>query len=52
MISGNKGDGAWMRRTLQALYHPRNFYVSHLDLEAPPKERVELARYVRFEPLF
>jgi hypothetical protein len=52
MISGNKGDGARMRRTLQALYHPRNFYVLHLDLEAPPKERVELARYVRFEPLF
>jgi hypothetical protein len=52
MISGNKGDGAQMRRTLQALYHPRNFYALHLDLEAPPKERVELARYVRFEPLF
>ena len=52
LISGNKGDGARIRRTLQALYHPRNYYVLHLDLEAPPRERVELARYVRFEPLF
>ncbi|XP_024386970.1 beta-glucuronosyltransferase GlcAT14A [Physcomitrium patens] len=52
LISGNKGDGMRIRRTLQALYHPRNYYVLHLDLEAPPKERVELARYVRSDPVF
>lgn len=52
LISGHKGDGMRIRRTLQAIYHPRNFYVLHLDLEAPPKERVELARYVRYNPVF
>ncbi|KAJ7538839.1 hypothetical protein O6H91_11G065000 [Diphasiastrum complanatum] len=52
LISGTKGDGNRMKRTLQALYHPRNHYVLHLDLEAPPRERVELARYVRMEPTF
>lgn len=52
LISGHKGDGMRIRRTLQALYHPRNYYILHLDLEAPPKERVELARSVRFDPVF
>jgi protein xylosyltransferase len=52
LISGNKGDGMRIRRTLQAIYHPRNYYILHLDLEAPPKERVELARYVRYDPVF
>ncbi|KAJ7519817.1 hypothetical protein O6H91_20G057000 [Diphasiastrum complanatum] len=52
LISGTKGDGNRMRRALQALYHPRNQYVLHLDLEAPPRERIELARYVRMEPTF
>ncbi|KAJ7547283.1 hypothetical protein O6H91_08G078300 [Diphasiastrum complanatum] len=52
IISGTKGDGDRMKRALQALYHPRNQYLLHLDLEAPPRERVELARYVRSEPTF
>lgn len=52
LISGNKGDGMRIRRTLQAIYHPRNYYILHLDLEAPPKERVELATYVRNDPVF
>ncbi|XP_002965647.2 beta-glucuronosyltransferase GlcAT14A [Selaginella moellendorffii] len=52
LISGTKGDGNRMRRVLQALYHPRNQYVLHLDLEAPPRERVELARYVKMDPTF
>ncbi|KAJ7549165.1 hypothetical protein O6H91_07G043200 [Diphasiastrum complanatum] len=52
LISGTKGDSNRLKRALQALYHPRNQYVLHLDLEAPPRERVELARYVRLEPTF
>ncbi|CAM6079325.1 unnamed protein product [Sphagnum tenellum] len=52
MISGSKGDYEQMRRTLQALYHPRNVYILHLDLDAQPRERLELARYVRSEPVF
>jgi protein xylosyltransferase len=52
MISGSKGDYEQMRRTLQALYHPRNVYILHLDLDAQPRERLELARYVRSDPVF
>ncbi|KAH9326106.1 hypothetical protein KI387_006284 [Taxus chinensis] len=52
LISGTKGDSQRMRRTLQALYHPRNHYLLHLDLEAPPRERIELAKYVKTEPTF
>lgn len=52
VISGSKGDGMRLRRTLQALYHPRNQYVLHLDLESPARERVELIRYVKLDPTF
>lgn len=52
LLSGTKGDGQRMRRVLQAVYHPRNQYLLHLDLEAPTKERVDLARYVRLDPTF
>ncbi|XP_059432147.1 beta-glucuronosyltransferase GlcAT14B-like [Corylus avellana] len=52
LISGSMGDGRSLKRTLKALYHPRNQYVVHLDLEASPEERLELAAYVRNEPLF
>jgi hypothetical protein len=52
LISGTKGDGQRMQRTLQAVYHPRNYYLLHLDLEAPPRERVTLARYVKNEVVF
>jgi len=37
---------------LQALYHPHNYYLLHLDLAAPAEERAKLARYVKEEPVF
>lgn len=49
MISGTKGDGARVKRVLQAVYHPMNYYVLHLDLEASDGERLELAKYVKSE---
>ncbi|AAF86534.1 putative glycosyl transferase, family 14 [Arabidopsis thaliana] len=52
LISGTKGDSHRMMRTLQAVYHPRNQYVLHLDLEAPPRERMELAMSVKTDPTF
>lgn len=52
LITGTKGDSQRMRRTLQAIYHPRNQYILHLDLEAPPRERIELAMYIKGDPLF
>ncbi|CAA7394679.1 unnamed protein product [Spirodela intermedia] len=52
LITGTKGDNLRMRRTLQAVYHPRNQYVLHLDLEAPPRERIDLSSYVKSDPVF
>lgn len=46
LISGSAGDGSMLKRTLQALYHPRNQYVVHLDLESRPEERLDLKNYV------
>ncbi|KAI4339562.1 hypothetical protein MLD38_024490 [Melastoma candidum] len=44
LISGSNGDGTSLKRTLCALYHPRNQYVVHLDLESRPEERMDLQR--------
>ncbi|XP_074290413.1 beta-glucuronosyltransferase GlcAT14B-like [Silene latifolia] len=52
LISGSKGDAKKLWRTLRALYHPRNQYIVHLDLEASPQERLELASWIDQEPLF
>ncbi|WVZ10084.1 hypothetical protein V8G54_014614 [Vigna mungo] len=52
LISGSVGDGETLKRTLKALYHPRNQYAVHLDLEASTQERLELANFVKNEPLF
>lgn len=49
LISGTNGDGRRLRRVLQAVYHPRNYYLLHLDLEASDAERLELAKYVKSE---
>lgn len=52
LISGSVGDGLSLQRTLRALYHPANTYVVHLDLEAPAKERLELAQAVRADSVY
>ncbi|KAM0933316.1 putative glycosyl transferase, family 14, beta-glucuronosyltransferase GlcAT14A/B/C [Dioscorea sansibarensis] len=52
LISGSTGDGRSIKRTLQALYHPANRYVLHLDLESPPAERLELAADIRGDPVY
>ncbi|KAL9253252.1 Beta-glucuronosyltransferase GlcAT14B-like protein [Drosera capensis] len=51
-VSGSAGDGRMLERTLLALYHPRNEYVVHLDLEAGVEERVRLGRFVRENEVF
>ncbi|PRQ53703.1 putative glucuronosyltransferase [Rosa chinensis] len=51
-VSGSNGDGKMLKRTLQALYHPHNQYVVHLDLESPPEERLDLQNYVSAHPVF
>ncbi|KAJ4832693.1 hypothetical protein Tsubulata_010101 [Turnera subulata] len=52
LVSGSKGDLEKLWRTLHALYHPRNYYVVHLDLESPVEERMELASRVEKQPIF
>ncbi|CAH9083240.1 unnamed protein product [Cuscuta epithymum] len=52
LISGSKGDLEKLWRTLQALYHPRNYYVVHLDLESPAVERLELASRIQKDHVF
>ncbi|VFQ80049.1 unnamed protein product [Cuscuta campestris] len=52
LISASKGDLEKLWRVLHALYHPRNYYIVHLDLEASVEERLELAHRVEKEPIF
>ncbi|GAB4825007.1 hypothetical protein Ancab_007880 [Ancistrocladus abbreviatus] len=52
LISGTKGDSHRMMRVLQAVYHPRNEYILHMDFEAPPKERLDLTMSVKSDPTF
>ncbi|CAA2987885.1 beta-glucuronosyltransferase 14B-like [Olea europaea subsp. europaea] len=52
LISGSAGDGGMLRRTLQALYHPHNQYVVHLDAESSAQERLDLHSYVKTHPIF
>ncbi|KAI4356455.1 hypothetical protein L6164_000477 [Bauhinia variegata] len=49
LITGTKGDGPRLKRILQAVYHPRNYYLLHLDIEGSDSERLELAKYVKSE---
>lgn len=51
-ITGTKGEGPQIKRILQAAFHPRNYYMLHLDLEASDAERLELAKYVKSESMF
>lgn len=51
LVSGSKGDLDKLWRTLQALYHPSNQYIVHLDLESSPEERLELASRVEKDPV-
>lgn len=52
LISGSKGDLDQLWRTLKSLYHPRNYYVIHLDLKSSVEDRLELASRVANEPIF
>ncbi|CAK9162857.1 unnamed protein product [Ilex paraguariensis] len=52
LISGSNGDGNMLKRTLQALYHPNNCYVVHLDAESSPEERIDLQNFVKNHPVF
>ncbi|XP_010932661.1 beta-glucuronosyltransferase GlcAT14A [Elaeis guineensis] len=52
LISASKGDVGRLQRALTALYHPANYYLLHLDLEASPSERAQLSKFVSRHPTF
>lgn len=52
LIVGTKGDSHRMVRTLESVYLPRCQYILHLDLEAPPRERLDLTASVKSDPTF
>ncbi|KAE8076205.1 hypothetical protein FH972_014869 [Carpinus fangiana] len=52
LISGSAGDLGRILRLLLATYHPRNFYLLHLDLSASQTDRDALALVVQSVPVF
>ncbi|XP_068634276.1 beta-glucuronosyltransferase GlcAT14A-like [Aristolochia californica] len=52
LISASRGDINKLKRTLRALYHPGNYYLLHLDLEASPNERLQLTNFIAEDPIF
>ncbi|KAJ4971129.1 hypothetical protein NE237_004228 [Protea cynaroides] len=52
LISASKGDFPKLKRALQALYHPGNYYLLHMDSGAPASEHLELAQFVSSDPVF
>lgn len=47
LISGTRGEVPQIKRLFQVVYHPRNYYVLHLDFDASDDERLELAKFVK-----
>ncbi|XP_074312100.1 beta-glucuronosyltransferase GlcAT14C [Silene latifolia] len=52
LISGSRGEADQVKRLLQSVYHPRNYYLLHLDLHASDQERLQLAKYAKSEAAF
>ncbi|CAH8390125.1 unnamed protein product [Eruca vesicaria subsp. sativa] len=52
LVSGSKGDLESLWRTLRAMYHPRNQYIVHMDLESPLEERLELASRISNDSMY
>ncbi|GFY98055.1 core-2/I-branching beta-1,6-N-acetylglucosaminyltransferase family protein [Actinidia rufa] len=52
LISASKGDVQRLTRVLWALYHPGNYYLIHVDYDAPESEHLEIAKFVSSEAVF
>ncbi|KAL3533327.1 hypothetical protein ACH5RR_006848 [Cinchona calisaya] len=52
LISASSGDILKLKRLLQALYHPGNCYLVHLEADAEKSEHEEIARFVSNDPVF
>ncbi|KAA8516912.1 hypothetical protein F0562_017270 [Nyssa sinensis] len=51
-LKASRGDTAKLKRALHALYHPGNYYLIHMDYDAPESEQKEMANFVSSEPVF
>lgn len=52
LLSGSVGDVERLERILQAIYHPHNVYVVHLDSAASPVEHRQLFDYIGGHAVF
>ncbi|KAJ4842728.1 hypothetical protein Tsubulata_037283 [Turnera subulata] len=52
LISASRGDAKKLMRVLKALYHPGNYYLIHVDYDAPEKEHAQIAEFVSSDPVF
>uniref|UniRef100_A0A6N2NM02 Uncharacterized protein n=1 Tax=Salix viminalis TaxID=40686 RepID=A0A6N2NM02_SALVM len=52
LVSASRGDAKKLMRVLKALYHPGNYYLIHVDADAPEKEHREIAEFVSSDPVF
>eukprot|EP01018_Ginkgo_biloba_P020590 Gb_25139 [translate_table: standard] len=52
LLTGSNGDGERIKRLLEAIYHPRNQYLLHLDRGASDEQRINLGFYVRSVSVF
>ncbi|CAN8269848.1 unnamed protein product [Cochlearia groenlandica] len=52
LISASKGDAGKVKRLIRSIYHSRNHYLIHIDMEAPEEEHLEMERFVAGENMF
>ncbi|KAJ8771727.1 hypothetical protein K2173_026904 [Erythroxylum novogranatense] len=52
LISASRGDAKRVMRLIKALYHPGNYYLIHMDHDAPIEEHRKVAEFVEKEPVF
>ncbi|CAN1765081.1 Beta-glucuronosyltransferase GlcAT14B [Linum perenne] len=52
LISASRGDFSKLSRLIKSLYHPANYYLIHLDSDAPPAEHRLLSEFVSGEAVF
>jgi len=52
LISASRGDTKKLIRVMKAFYHPGNYYLIHVDADAPGKEHKDIAEFVSSDPVF
>lgn len=52
LISASRGDSKKLMRVIRALYHPGNYYLIHVDADAPEVEHRAIREFVSSDPVF